>query len=161
MIELGRNRYGKAAIHLVRVLRDPGGHDVRDLVVAIALEGDFAAAHTDGDNSLVVATDTMKNTAYAYARDHLDGSIEHYGRALAEHFLGFEQVDQATVNIRGHLWRPIPVDGTAGAGRVRSRWRGRPDRDRGRHPRRDDDRGRGRGPRRDEDNPFSVQGLSP
>ncbi|MDO8484016.1 MAG: urate oxidase [Candidatus Limnocylindrales bacterium] len=111
MIELGRNRYGKAAIHVVRVARDPGGHRVRDAIVAVALEGDFTAAHTDGDNSLVVTTDTMKNTAYAFARDHLDGSIEAYGRALAEHFLEFEQVDRATVNVREHLWRPIEVGG--------------------------------------------------
>lgn len=111
MIELGRNRYGKAAIHVVRVARDAGGHRVRDVVVAIALEGDFTAAHTDGDNSLVVTTDTMKNTAYAFARDHLAGSIEHYGRALAEHFLEFPQVDRATVNVREHLWHPIQVNG--------------------------------------------------
>lgn len=111
MIELGRNQYGKAAIHVVRVARDPGGHRVRDAMVAVALEGDFSAAHTDGDNSLVVATDTMKNTAYAFARDHLDGSIESYGRALAEHFLEFGQVDRATVNVREHLWRPIEVGG--------------------------------------------------
>ena len=76
MIELGANRYGKAAIRLVRVARGPDGHRLRDLTVAIALEGDFAAAHTDGDNALVIATDTMKNTAYAFAKDHLDGSIE-------------------------------------------------------------------------------------
>ena len=112
MIELGANRYGKAAIRLVRVHRDPGGHRLRDLTVAIALEGDFAAAHTDGDNSSVVATDTMKNTAYAFAKDHLDGSLEDYGRALAEHFLEFGQVDRATVNIRGHQWRPIQVAGS-------------------------------------------------
>lgn len=111
MIELGRNRYGKAAIHLVRVARDPDGHRVRDVIVAVALEGDFTAAHVDGDNSLVVTTDTMKNTAYAFARDHLDGSIEAYGQALAGHFLEFEQVDRATVNIREHLWRPIEVGG--------------------------------------------------
>jgi urate oxidase len=111
VIELGRNRYGKAAIHVVRVARDETGHRVRDAVVAVALEGDFTAAHTDGDNSLVVATDTMKNTAYAFARDHLDGSIEVYGRALAEHFLEFEQVDRATVNVREHIWRPIDVAG--------------------------------------------------
>lgn len=111
MIELGRNRYGKAAIHLVRVARRPEGHRVRDLVVAVALEGDFDAAHTDGDNRLVVTTDTMKNTAYAYAREHLDGSIEEYGRALAEHFLDFEQVDRATVNVRGHHWQAIDVAG--------------------------------------------------
>jgi urate oxidase len=111
VIELGRNRYGKAAIHLVRVARDASGHRVRDAIVAVALEGDFTAAHTDGDNALVVATDTMKNTAFAYARDHLDGSIEAYGRALAEHFLEFDQVDRATVNVREHVWRPIDVGG--------------------------------------------------
>jgi urate oxidase len=115
VIELVANRYGKAAIRLVRVTRDPGGHRVRDLTVAIALEGDFEAAHTDGDNTNVVATDTMKNTAYAFAKDHLDGSIEAYGRALAEHFLEFPQVDQATVNIREHDWRPIAVDGRSAA----------------------------------------------
>jgi urate oxidase len=113
MIELGRNRYGKAAIHLVRVVRDPAGDRVRDVIVAVALEGDFTAAHTDGDNSLVVATDTMKNTAFAYAKDHLVGSIEAYGRALAEHFLEFEQVDRATVNVREHAWRPIRTGGQA------------------------------------------------
>jgi urate oxidase len=111
VIELGRNRYGKAAIHVVRVARDETGHRVRDAVVAVALEGDFTAAHTDGDNSLVVATDTMKNTAFAFARDHLDGSIEAYGQALAEHFLEFDQVDRATVNVREHTWRPIDVAG--------------------------------------------------
>lgn len=111
MIELGRNRYGKAQIHVVRVARGPDGHRVRDVNVAIALEGDFDAAHTDGDNSLVVATDTMKNTAFAFAKDHLDGSIDEYGKALAEHFLEFEQVDRATVNVRGYHWRSIDVDG--------------------------------------------------
>jgi urate oxidase len=112
VIELVANRYGKAAIRLVRVARDPGGHRVRDLTVAIALEGDFEAAHTDGDNPNVVATDTMKNTAYAFAKDHLDGSIEAYGRALAEHFLEVPQVDTATVNIRAHQWNAIDVAGT-------------------------------------------------
>ena len=111
MIELGPNRYGKAAIHLVRVARDEAGHRVRDVIVAVALEGDFTAAHADGDNSLVIATDTMKNTAFAYARDHLDASIEAYGRALAEHFLEFDQVERATVNVREHVWRPIEVGG--------------------------------------------------
>ena len=41
MIELGANRYGKAAIRLVRVARGADGDRVRDLTVAIALEGDF------------------------------------------------------------------------------------------------------------------------
>jgi len=70
VIELGANRYGKAAIRVVRVLRGGDGDRVLDLTVAIALEGDFESAHTDGDNSLVIATDTMKNTAYALAAEH-------------------------------------------------------------------------------------------
>jgi len=115
MIELGANRYGKAQIRLVRVVRGAGPHRLRDLTVAIALEGDFTAAHVDGDNSLVVATDTMKNTAYAFAKDHLDGSLEAYGRALADHFLEFDQVARATVSIREHGWSPIPTSRGAAA----------------------------------------------
>jgi urate oxidase len=111
MMELTSNRYGKAAIRLVKVARGPDGDRLRDLTVAIALEGDFAAAHTDGDNSMVIATDTMKNTAYGFARTHLDGPLEDYGRALAEYFLEKPQVDVATVNIKGHHWRHIDVAG--------------------------------------------------
>ena len=111
MIELVANRYGKASIRLVRVVREPGRHRLRDLTVAVALEGDFDAAHTDGDNTNVIATDTMKNTAYVFAQEHLDGSIEDYGRALALHFLERPQVDIATVNVREHQWNPIEVAG--------------------------------------------------
>jgi urate oxidase len=112
MIELSADRYGKAAIRIVRVGRDETPHRLRDLTVAVALEGDFTAAHTDGDNSLVIATDTMKNTAYAFAVEHLTGSIEAYGTALARHFLEPAQVDRATVNIREHAWHPVDVAGT-------------------------------------------------
>ncbi|HYH92463.1 MAG TPA: urate oxidase [Candidatus Saccharimonadales bacterium] len=112
MIELSADRYGKAAIRIVRVGRDETPHRLRDLTVAIALEGDFTAAHTDGDNALVVATDTMKNTAYAFAVEHLAGAVETYATALARHFLKPAQVDRATVNVREHAWHPVDVDGT-------------------------------------------------
>lgn len=111
MIELGPNRYGKSAIHLVKVIRGADRHQVRDLTVAVTLEGDFGAAHTDGDNSRVVATDTMKNTVYAMAPEHLVGAIESFGRVLAEHFLESPQVSRSTISIREHHWVPIPTDG--------------------------------------------------
>jgi urate oxidase len=111
VIELGANRYGKAAIRLVRVGRDSRPHRLRDLTIAIALEGEFTAAHTDGDNSLVVATDTMKNTAYALAAEHLTGSIEAYATVLGTHFLENDQVDRAIVNVREHGWRPLDANG--------------------------------------------------
>ncbi len=107
MFELGENRYGKRAIRLVKVVREPAGHRVRDLTVDVALEGDFGAAHTAGDNTLVVATDTMKNTVYALAAEHLAGAVEAFGMVLATHFLGFPQVGRATVSLREHRWTPI------------------------------------------------------
>ena len=108
---IGPNRYGKSAIRVVKIVRDADRHAVRDLTVAIALEGDFASSYVEGDNALVVATDTMKNTVYAFAREHLTGAVEAFGSVLARHFLAVTQVDQATVSIEEHGWRPI---GTAG-----------------------------------------------
>lgn len=113
MTTLGDNRYGKQAIRLVRVVRGTEHHEVRDLTLGVTLEGDFGPAHTDGDNSLVIATDTMKNTAYALAADHLTGAIETFGTLLATHFLGSPQVRRASVAIREHGWQPIVGPGGA------------------------------------------------
>jgi urate oxidase len=110
VIELGPNRYGKSAIRLVKVVREPGRQRVRDLTVAVSLEGDFDAAHVAGDNANVVATDTMKNTVYALAPEHLTGAIESFGRVLAEHFVANSEVERATVAIREHRWAPIPTE---------------------------------------------------
>jgi urate oxidase len=104
--ELGANRYGKQSIRLVRVIRGPV-HRVRDLTVDVALEGGFDAAFVAGDNALVVATDTMKNTVYAFATEHLNGAIEPFARRLATHFVEQEAVERATVSIREHAWEPL------------------------------------------------------
>ncbi|MDP2773474.1 MAG: urate oxidase, partial [Nocardioides sp.] len=50
-IVLGANQYGKAECRLVRVTRDSSVHVIQDLTVTTQLRGDFAACHTDGDNS--------------------------------------------------------------------------------------------------------------
>jgi urate oxidase len=107
MIEVGPNAYGKSAIRLVKVVRGETPHRVRDLTVAISLEGDFDASYTAGDNAGVIATDTMKNTVYALAGEHLTGSIESFGLVLGRHFLGESQVDLARVSIQEHAWVPI------------------------------------------------------
>jgi urate oxidase len=104
---IGPNRYGKSAIRLVKIVRGPDRHAVRDLTVAVSLEGDFASSYVDGDNSLVVATDTMKNTVYAFAREHLTGPIEEFGTVLARHFVEIPQVERATISFEEHAWRPI------------------------------------------------------
>jgi urate oxidase len=112
VIDLGPNRYGKESIRVVRVDRDREPHRVRDLTVGVQLEGAFEAVHVEGDNAACVATDTMKNTVYAFAADRLDGSIEAYGRALAGHFARVGTVARATITIAEHPWASIAVDGS-------------------------------------------------
>jgi urate oxidase len=106
-VGIGPNRYGKSAIRLVKIDRGPTRHAVRDLTVAIALEGDFASSYVEGDNSLVIATDTMKNTVYAFARENLTGPIEAFAATLARHFVTAAQVDRVTVSIEEHAWVPL------------------------------------------------------
>jgi len=111
MIEVGPNAYGKSAIRLVKVVRGETPHRVRDLTIAIALEGDFAASYRDGDNSAVIATDTMKNTAYALAGEHLTGAVEDFGIVLGRHFLASgAEVERTRVTIAEHAWRPIGAE---------------------------------------------------
>ena len=109
--ELGANRYGKSRIRLVTVRRDPDRHHLRDLTVAVALEGDFDAVHIRGDNAGVIATDTMKNTVYAFARDRLIGSPEAFGLELARHFAAYDACSRAIIDIEEQRWLRIPEDG--------------------------------------------------
>ncbi|MEO9324281.1 factor-independent urate hydroxylase [Nocardioides sp. C4-1] len=110
-IVLGANQYGKAECRLVRVTRDSDVHEIEDLNVTTQLRGNFAACHVDGDNSQVVATDTQKNTVYAFARDGI-GSPEAFLLRLARHFVdGFDWVTGACFESEAFTWQRIEVDG--------------------------------------------------
>src|SRR3712207_3452675 len=111
-IVLSQSNYGKSEIRLVKVKRDAGRHDVWDLDVAVALEGDFEAAHVHGDNTKLLATDSMRNTVYALAKDHLTGSIEDFGLALVDHFLeAGPTVERVRIQITEFPWNRIEVNG--------------------------------------------------
>ncbi len=111
-IVLGQNNYGKSEIRLVKVRRDADRHELWDLDVAVALEGDFEAAHVRGDNTNLLATDTMRNTVYALAKDHLAGSIEEFGLRLVDHFLeAGPTVERARVRITEFPWDRIELGG--------------------------------------------------
>jgi urate oxidase len=118
--QLGRNRYGKDGIRLVLVRRGegPDGADVlRDLTVDVRLEGDFARVHHDGDNSLVLPTDTMRSTVYALAQPYLSGSLEAFGTALAKRFLDVSAASSlAEVRLREHSWVRVAGDAHAFTG---------------------------------------------
>ena len=112
-IVLGPNRYGKAETRVVRIVRDTSRHEIRDLNVSTSLRGDFAAAHTDGDQSQVLPTDTQKNTAFAYAKRHGVTSPEDYALALGGRLLeATPAATGATIAVEEYAWDRIPVDGT-------------------------------------------------
>jgi len=114
-IRLGENHYGKAETHMVRVTKggqDGSVHEIKDVSVSIALAGDFAASHLAGDNSNIVATDTQKNTVYAFAREEGVGEIEQFAIRLARHFAhDFPTVHRARVSVEEYPWARIEVGG--------------------------------------------------
>src|SRR5436190_12233127 len=100
-VRIVQNSYGKARVRLIKVARSGSRHELQNITVNIALEGDFEAIHTVGDNSLCLPTDTMKNTVYALAgqTQDIDG-IEVFGRRLTDHFLANNpQISQVIIDI--------------------------------------------------------------
>lgn len=111
-IVLGANQYGKAENRLVRIYRETARHEIRDVTVSTALRGDFAAAHLHGDQATVLPTDTQKNTAYAFAKEHGLRAIEDYALTLARHFVDdVEPVHGARISVDEHAWERVPVGG--------------------------------------------------
>ena len=110
-ILLTSNSYGKSAVRLLKVERSGAHHDIREMAVDIALEGSFDDAHTAGDNSRVLPTDTMKNTVYAKARELRLGAPEDFALALARHFLDASAAASAArVTVTESGWRRLEVD---------------------------------------------------
>jgi urate oxidase len=125
-MKLISHHYGKARVRVLKVTRHGERHELKEVDVSVMLEGDFESSYTGGDNSLVVPTDTMKNTVQALAKDNLGEDIERFGLFLGRHFLAkYPQVTRATVRLAEHLWQRMTVDGQphahsfAEAGRAR------------------------------------------
>lgn len=115
-IVLGDNRYGKAEVRLVRVDRDGDRHGVTDLNVSVALSGDMTDTHLTGANDKVLATDTQKNTVFAFARDGI-GAIESFATRLARHFVDSQpSIHRARVRIERFSWHRLGPHSFARAG---------------------------------------------
>jgi urate oxidase len=111
---LGPNQYGKAENRVVRIYRDTDRHEIRDLNVSTALRGDFRAAHEVGDQASILPTDTQKNTAFAFAKQHGVTSPEDYALALGHRFLEVTPAATASrIEVEEYPWDRIEV---AGAG---------------------------------------------
>jgi urate oxidase len=111
-IRLGANNYGKSRVRLLRVAKQEGRHEIKELTVAISFQGDFEAAHTKGDNTKILPTDTMKNTVYALARQHPVETVEELGIQLVDHFLTYNpQVSRVRIELKENLWSRLALGG--------------------------------------------------
>jgi urate oxidase len=98
--------YGKSDVRVSRITRDGARHSFIDLSVSIALDGDFSASYAAADQSLVVATDTMKNTVYILASRLGVRSMEQFAHSLAKHFVDrYSHVKKAKIDCVEVPWQ--------------------------------------------------------
>src|SRR5918994_4447991 len=97
---------------MTKVDRDADMHELTELSVDVELDGDFAAAYTKGDNSLVIPTDTMKNTVYAFARELDPCELETFAWTLGSHFVeNFDHISHAPIKNTKTPWKHLVIDG--------------------------------------------------
>lgn len=114
MAKLIQQRYGKAQVRVLKILRDGPMHRIREIEVLAQLAGDFESSYTAGDNSKVVPTDTIKNTVNVLAREHLADDLEHFAALLGKHFLKrYPQVTRSMIEITERGWERLELEGKA------------------------------------------------
>jgi urate oxidase len=109
-MKLIHQNYGKAAVRILKVLRSGKKHSVKELEAQVMLQGKFQAAYTKGDNRLVVATDSIKNTVNILAKQKLGLVTETFGIVLGTHFLKtYRHVNRVEITLAEHSWDRISV----------------------------------------------------
>lgn len=113
MPSLSSARYGKDNIRVCKVSRDPstGTQSVTEMTVTILLSGGISTSYTEADNSVVVPTDTMKQTTYIMAKQHPVNPPELFAAMLSNHFVTtYPHITTANVKVVQHRWARISVD---------------------------------------------------
>ena len=115
MAVLAENYYGKSQVRLLKVVRRPAVNHVFDWTLGVYLTGDFEACYREGDNSGVLATDTMKNTVYAVASTSSAETPEAFALELAG-FLARRNPQAASIRItvEEKLWMRLKEQGEDG-----------------------------------------------
>lgn len=104
--------YGTAGVRLVKLTRKGDLHDVKDITVDVRFAGAFDSVYADGDNTMVLPTDSMKNAIYAKAHEGRLGEIEEFGLRLSEYFLGSTpDVRQVMVALTEQVWTRLTIGG--------------------------------------------------
>ena len=106
--KLTGNTYGKSDIRLTKVIRKGALHELLEFSIDILLSGDFADSYLQGDNSKIVATDSMKNTVYAVARGSSATTPEDFALELGN-FLASRNPQISSVRIAIEETRRLPA----------------------------------------------------
>jgi urate oxidase len=109
---LTKSTYGKDRVRVMRVHHAGARHEVRELTLQVMLTGDFGRVYTHADNSLAIATDTIKNIVNVVARENIALETEPFCVAVAQRFLQrYVQVESVTVEALETKWIRLAVDG--------------------------------------------------
>lgn len=112
-VRIVQNNYGKSRVRIIKVERSGEYHEIQDLNLNIALEGDFDDIHLTGDNAKCLPTDTMKNTVYALA-GQFEGieEAEAFGQRLSNYFLDQNpQIERVRLDMFENGWKRMKFDG--------------------------------------------------
>jgi urate oxidase len=107
-------RYGKDNVRVYKVHRDAatGVQTVYEMTVCCLLEGEIETSYTKADNSVVVATDSIKNTIYIKAKEYPVTPPELYAAVLGSHFLEtYSHIHVAHIKVVTHRWTRLDIDG--------------------------------------------------
>ncbi|KAF9469139.1 uricase [Collybia nuda] len=108
-------RYGKDKVRVLRVVREGGWHHVVEYNVCALLEGEIDISYTKSDNSVIVATDSIKNITYYIAKISPHILIpERFALHLGTHLVSrYKHIHKASVEVEQLRWTRIrvPVQG--------------------------------------------------
>jgi urate oxidase len=111
-VPLIKNRYGKGRVRVMRIHREADSHEVSQLNVKAMIEGDFARAYTDGDNSTSVSTDTIKNVVNVIARENTSLCTEEFCQVLGQKYLDtYPQVASVAITAHETKWSRLSFGG--------------------------------------------------
>ncbi|KAF2205608.1 uricase [Delitschia confertaspora ATCC 74209] len=114
MSQLSYARYGKDNVRLYKVEKDEktGVQSVVEMTICVLLEGDIETSYTKADNSVIVATDTQKQTCYILAKQNPVTPPELFASIIGTHFIEtYSHIHAAHVKIIQHRWTRMSVDG--------------------------------------------------
>jgi urate oxidase len=100
--------YGKSRVRVAKIERRLDHHEFCEFTIALRLAGPFEDCFLNGNNSMIVPTDTMKNTVYAIASQTTLAPAERFAMKLGRHFLDTHaHVTGVGLDIVEHRWNRL------------------------------------------------------